>query len=159
MCNYQFTSIHNQNVMEAIDLFIDTFTKAPWYDVYDSRAQVENFFERFRADNYFLGYLLFENNQPIALSMGAKKPWIEGMEYVIDQFCVSPSYQNQGIGSYFLEQIEIAIQKEGIDAILLNTDKDIPAEAFYHKNGFHVLEKNLLFAKVLSKKRGCDKSD
>lgn len=28
---------------ECVDLFIDTFTKEPWNDIYESRGQVINF--------------------------------------------------------------------------------------------------------------------
>lgn len=146
---YTFDTIEDCNVEQVIDLFIDTFTRAPWFDVYESREQVERFFARFRADNYFLGYILWDQNQPIALSMGTKKPWIEGMEYVIDQFCVAPAYQGQKVGTYFLTQIEQEIIKMGLNAILLNTDKGVPAEAFYRKAGFRSLDQNLLLVKLL----------
>ncbi len=33
-----------ENLEECIDLFIDTFSRAPWNDKYDSREQVKDFF-------------------------------------------------------------------------------------------------------------------
>ena len=48
----------------------------------------------------------------IAISVGMKKPWINGMEYYIDQFCVKTDLQGKGIGSYFLKLIENEIQTE-----------------------------------------------
>ncbi len=42
---------------ECVDLFIDTFSRAPWNDEYDSRQQVKNFFINHMKNNYFLGYI------------------------------------------------------------------------------------------------------
>ena len=47
-----------EHVEECTDLYIDAFTKSPWHDAYDSRAQVVSFFQNHRANNYFLGYVL-----------------------------------------------------------------------------------------------------
>ncbi|WP_337250871.1 hypothetical protein [Clostridium intestinale] len=73
----------------CVDLFIDTFSKEPWNDEYDSREQVKTFFINHMKNNYFLGYIGLVNNKIVALSIGMKKPWICGMEYYIDEFCIS----------------------------------------------------------------------
>ena len=124
----------------CVDLFIDVFTKAPWYDTYSSRKQVVDFFQNYMANNYFAGYVLQEQSDVIALSVGMKKPWINGMEYYIDQFCVKPDRQGREIGSRFLKLIEREIQAEGMNAIILNTESGFPSESFYLKNGFRLVE-------------------
>ena len=78
-----------QHIDSCVDLFIDVFTKEPWNDTYTSREQVVSFFQNHMANNYFVGYVLEEDDRIIALSIGMKKPWINGLEYYIDQFCVS----------------------------------------------------------------------
>ena len=65
-----------------------------------------------------------------------KKPWINGEEYYIDQFCVKPDLQRKGVGSRFLKLIEGEIRAEQMNAIILNTERGFPAEKFYLKNGF-----------------------
>jgi len=40
---------------DCVDLFIDTFSKEPWNDVYESREQVVVFFENYMKNNYFIG--------------------------------------------------------------------------------------------------------
>ena len=57
------------NLAASVALFIDTFTQAPWYDK----------FENHLANNYFVGYVLYAGEAVIALSLGFKKPWINGM--------------------------------------------------------------------------------
>ncbi len=128
-----------EHIEECVDLFIDVFTKAPWNDTYNSREQVMNFFQNHIANNYFVGYVLKEQTSIIALSIGMKKPWINGMEYYIDQFCVKSELQGKGIGSRFLKLIEHEIRAEKMNAIILNTESGFPSENFYLKNGFQLV--------------------
>ena len=115
----------SEHIEECVDLFIDVFTREPWNDVYDSREQVVQFFENHIANNYFVGYIMKNADEVIAMSLGSKKPWIKGMEYYIDQFCVKADYQRHGIGGRFLELIEKNIHANGMNAIILNTEKGL----------------------------------
>ena len=141
------TKISEKHIEECADLFIDVFTRPPWNDTYSSREQVVNFFQNHMACNYFVGYVLKEQACIIALSIGMKKPWINGMEYYIDQFCVKTDLQGKGIGSYFLKLIENEIQTEKMNAIILNTERGFPAEKFYKKNGFQSVDELITLTK------------
>lgn len=132
---------------ECVDLFIDTFSKEPWNDEYDSREQVKNFFINHMKNNYFLGYIGLVNNKIVALSIGMKKPWICGMEYYIDEFCISYDYQGEGIGSLFLNNIEKLLVDENVQGMILNTEKDYPSCKFYEKNGFRTLGNLIVLGK------------
>jgi Acetyltransferases len=129
-----------ENMIDScVNLFIETFTKEPWNDVYESREQVVRFFNNHFQNNYFVGYAAEIDGKVAALSIGMKKPWINGCEYYIDEFCVSNEMQGRGIGSWFLRAIEEDIKKQGMNAIILNTEKDYPSHKFYEKNGFKTL--------------------
>ena len=128
--------LSKEHVEACVDLFIDVFTKAPWNDAFDSREQVTDFFRNHMANNYFVGYVLKGQGGIIALSIGMKKPWINGAEYYIDQFCVRTDLQGKGVGSYFLKLIEDESRKEQMNAIILSTERGFPSERFYLKNGF-----------------------
>lgn len=139
--------IEKNRLDECVDLFIETFSQEPWNDVYESRHQVVTFFENHMKNNYFVGYAGVIDNQVIALSMGMKKPWINGMEYYIDEFCIKAALQGKGIGSKFIELIEADIKSQGMNAMILNTEKDYPSRTFYEKNGFQVLKDLMILAK------------
>lgn len=126
-------------IEECVDLFISTFSREPWNDVYESRDQVKQFFINHFANNYFLGYVVNINGKIEGLSVGIKKPWINGLEYYIDEFCINYSCQGQGIGSKFIKEIETDISKEGLNGMMLNTEKGYPSFEFYKKNGFEEL--------------------
>lgn len=144
---FKLYPLSNEILDVCVDLFIDTFSKEPWNDVYDSRNQVEDLFKNHMNNNYFVGYVLKEKDSIVALSIGMKKPWINGMEYYIDQFCVKVCMQGQGVGSLFMELIQEEIKKQGMNAIILTTDKGFPSEKFYLKNGFNSLVELVVLAK------------
>lgn len=135
------------DINECVNLFIDTFSKEPWNDEFESRKQVVDFFENHLNNNYFVGYILKDGNCIVAISLGMKKPWIQGMEYYIDQFCVKYESQGKGVGSEFLKLIEADIRLHGMNAIILNTETEFPSERFYLKNGFNKLEELVILAK------------
>lgn len=138
----------DHELLEAsVDLFIATFSLEPWNDVYESRDQVVTFFKHHMSNNYFIGYVLKLDEEIAALSLGFQKPWMNGMEYYIDEFCVKKTIQKMGIGSQFLALIEADIKEKQMNAIILNTNKGFPAEQFYLKNGFEQLEDIIVLAK------------
>lgn len=130
------TKIKKNLINDCVDLFIGTFTKEPWNDVYESREQVVKYFNSHFENNYFLGYAALLDDKVVALSVGMKKPWIKGFEYYIDEFCVSYELQGRAIGSWFINAIEEEIKELGMNAMILNTEKNYPAQKFYEKNGF-----------------------
>lgn len=147
MQDFKIIALTKDIIDECVDIYINTFSKEPWNDEYESRDQVVTFFNNHIYNNYFLGYVGVLNNEIVALSLGMKKPWIKGMEYYIDEFCVSYQYQGKGIGTLFIKEIELDIKRMGLNAIMLNTEKGYPAEKFYRKNGFDVLEDMIILAK------------
>jgi GNAT superfamily N-acetyltransferase len=139
--------IEKHMIDECVDLYIETFTKEPWNDVYESREQVEKFFINHLNNNYFVGYSAMLEDKMVALSIGMKKPWIAGLEYYIDEFCVNYEMQGRGIGSWFIKAIEEDIKKQGMNAMILNTERDYPSQKFYEKNGFKPLGELIVLSK------------
>ncbi|WP_294352695.1 GNAT family N-acetyltransferase [uncultured Clostridium sp.] len=112
MSNLKVELMKEENIEECVNIFINTFTKEPWFDIYDSREKVINFFNNYFKNNYFLGYVGSVEGKIVALSLGMKKPWIEGIEYYVDEFCVNYEDQGKGIGSEFLKEIEKDIKEK-----------------------------------------------
>lgn len=85
------------------------------------------------------------------MSVGMIRHWWEGTNYNIEEFCVSPELQGQGIGSRFMRMIENDIRDMGLCGIFLQTDSDKPSFRFYQKNGFNELDRHVSFYKRVKK--------
>lgn len=141
--------ITKDDMDESIDVFINTFSKEPWNDTFESKDQVKTFFENHINSNYFLGYTLKLDNKIIGICLGFKKPWIKGMEYYIDELCIDYDYQGKGYGKTFMSLIEKDLKKNDLVAIFLNTGNGCSAEEFYKKNGFIELNNLVILDKLL----------
>ncbi len=56
-------------INDCVDLYIETFTKEPWNDIYESRKQVVELFN----NNYFVGYAALLDDKVVALSIWYEK--------------------------------------------------------------------------------------
>ncbi|MCI9552192.1 MAG: GNAT family N-acetyltransferase [Acutalibacter sp.] len=134
---------------QAKALFAGVFTQEPWNDDWSDQKQLEAYMQDLMGQNNSLSFGLYKGAKLVALSMGRVKHWYEGTEYCIDELCVGASYQGKGVGRLFVREIEKACRALGLTHIFLLTDKDVPAFAFYQKQGFCHLENNAAFAKAL----------
>lgn len=129
---------------ESANLFMETFSMPPWNDTYESKESVIDFFRAFTCMPNFKGYQLIINDQIVGLSIGLIKPWLKNgslqYEYFIDQFCIKPSLQGKGLGSFFMKEIEKKLKDKHIENIVLNTETSSPAYLFYIRNGFSCIE-------------------
>ena len=131
----------DESYLPAIaELYKNAFMGEPWNDDWSDRSQLENYIKDVAAYFKGLNYGLLIDGKLAAVSLGSVRHWWEGTNYNIEEFCVDPSLQGQGIGSRFMNMIENEIKKQGLAGIFLQTDKDKPSYRFYMKNGYKDLE-------------------
>lgn len=62
--------------------------------------------------------------------------WHTGTEYYIFELGLTPHRQGEGLGTFFLQEIERLVKPKEITHIYLQTERTVPAYGFYKKNGF-----------------------
>ena len=125
--------------------YIDVFSSEPWNDEL-TYEEIENYVLALFDMNTFIGYLaeIDGENEPIGVSLGYIKPWFRGKEYHLDTFFITKNQESKGFGSQFMQLIKADLQLRNIPDIMLDTDKGMPAEKFYIKNGFETSEDTIL---------------
>ena len=128
-------------------LFKDVFTQDPRNDDWSDPEQLSAYIDDLigQSNSLTIGY--YRNEELIGLSMGRIKHWYQGTEYCIDELCVDRKYQGKGIGSAFLKAIEACLAERQIFRIFLQTERTVPAYAFYLHRGFHELTDHVSFVK------------
>ena len=129
------------------ELFEDVFTHPPWNDDWRDRKQLDAYIADLAGQSNSLSLGYFEDGRLVGLAMGHIKHWHAGTEYIIEEFCVDRQAQGRGVGSGFMKAVETYLLDNGIGRIFLQTEKDVPAYAFYLKNGFRELEGHVSFVK------------
>lgn len=127
------------------ELFTDVFTGEPWHDDWSDREQLDAYIDDLTGQRYSLTLGFFADHRLAGLSMGYIKHWCTGTEYIINEFCVDRQLQGRGIGTAFLQAIEQYLSENGIRQIFLLTDRNVPAYAFYLRNGFIEQESSVSF--------------
>ena len=137
--------IEQNDLIQCTEMFIKVFNDDPWNDEWTfSKAQ------KYLLDFYntpgFLGVLALENKEVIGFIFGVHRTWWSGNEFYIHEMCVESQHQNRGIGKLLLDYL-IKSLGNNISNITLLTDRGIPAEAFYKKNGFREIERLVFLSK------------
>lgn len=138
--NEQFLVLDETYLPQMAELYRAAFGGAPWYDNWSDTEQLYAYMREISCAYNALNYGLVKNGKLIAMSVGMIRHWWEGTNYNVEEFCVSPELQGQGLGTRFMEMVAEDVKKRGLAGIFLQTDSDKPAYRFYQKNGFGLLD-------------------
>ena len=136
----QLILLDESRLNEAAELFKSAFAGAPWNDDWSDGGQLKKYIREVSGSFNALNYGLLADGKLVAISLGGIRHWWEDANYNIEEFCVSPDLQGNGVGSRFMKMIEADVKKRGLSGIFLQTDSDKPSFRFYKKNGFCELE-------------------
>lgn len=117
-------------------LFKEVFSAYPWYDNWTSFEQTRTYLMELIENPVFEGFVAYEGSNIVAVCFGHKKSWWTGREFCIDEFYVRNESQGNGIGTRMLNYVKESLIEEKYKRLVLLTNKEIPAEEFYMKNGF-----------------------
>lgn len=134
---------------EIAQLFVSVFSAEPWNDDWSDATQLERYIDDLIGNKNSLTLGLRDGPALIGLAMGHIRHWYSGTEYYIDELCIHPQRQGQGMGSRFLSEIEAYLRRCDIRHLFLLTDQNVPAYRFYLQNGFTQLKENVAFVKTL----------
>lgn len=129
--------IHNAIYeMEAHGIF-------QWDDLYPIREDFQEDIEKqslfLALDGDRLAAIYVINGEADEEYNNAKWECPDGTSYVLHRFCVSPSYQNRGIGKRVLLHLEEQIENMGYESVRLDVFSENPsAQKLYRANGYEV---------------------
>lgn len=142
----EFKQYIAQDLEKCTTTFINVFNAEPWNDEW-TIENATRYLMDFTNTPGFFGLLAWEHEEIIGFIFGVRRAWWSGDEFFIHEMCVTPNQQHSGIGSALLNELIQALQPDAIQNITLLTDRGIPAEAFYKKNGFEEIERILFMSK------------
>lgn len=138
--------IENNDFQACINLMLNVFNNEPWNDNWTYEGAEKYLLDYINTPG-FKGFIAEEDNKTKGFLFGFRKRWWQGDEFYINEMCVEISEQRNGIGTKLIKYLEDKLAAEGIENITLLTDRGIPAEHFYKKNGFNEIERIIFLHK------------
>ncbi len=138
-----------EDIENCAELYLKVFSADPWYDDWLSLDQVRYYLRELIENPVFEGFVAYENTRVVAVCLGHRRSWWMGKELFIDEFYVENERQGNGIGSKLLNYVNEYLKKEDYGRLVLLTNKGIPAQEFYMKNGFYNNEQRTVMFKEL----------
>ena len=157
MENISLIELDESYLPQMAELMKEAFGGKPWNDDWSDAMQLSEYMKDISMPYRPLNYGLMLDGRLVGISVGRVNHWWEGTSYVIEELCISPACQGQGLGSKFLGLIEESIRGKGVSGIFLQTDNDKPAYRFYHKNGFKDLGMHVSMYKSIRTAEETDK--
>lgn len=81
--------------------------------------------------------ILEEKNAVLGFAMGYFKQYDDIMGYTLEEIIIANEYQNKGIGSTFLHELEQRVREKGAACVELQAVNDELHEHYYGKAGYH----------------------
>ncbi|MFF2482754.1 GNAT family N-acetyltransferase [Paenibacillus sp. NPDC058071] len=132
----------------CISLFIEVFNSEPWNDKW-SREKAERYLNDYIHAPGFKGIVAEEEGTINGFIFGISKRWWSADEFFIHEMCVRSATQRTGIGTRMFNYLDQMLKEEAIENITLLTDRGVPAEAFYIKNGFKEIKRIVFLSKSI----------
>ena len=97
----RFEELDASHLQEMAELYKSAFKGEPWNDDWSDPDQLMEYVKEISGAYNALNFGLFINGELAAMSVGMIRHWWEGTNYNIEEFCVRPDLQGQGIGRQF----------------------------------------------------------
>lgn len=131
------------------EIYKKVFSKAPWnedWDIEIAHKRLSHFFN----SECFVGVVTLIDGVIIGFALGNIEPFLHGDIFYLREMCVLPGFQNKGLGTNIICELENSLSRLNIKSIYLFTDRKIPAVKFYLKQGYKHDKDFAIFTKDVS---------
>jgi aminoglycoside 6'-N-acetyltransferase I len=149
--NLELRNYRSDDTFQCAELFVDVFNDDPWFDDWLSFDYAYDYLLELVMNPVFMGFVVCDDSSEIVgVCFGHKKSWWNGKEFIIDEFFVSNNLQGTGIGSLLMDYVIDILSDNDFKRLILITNRNIPAEWFYIKNGFFKNENRIVMIKEIN---------
>lgn len=142
-----YKTLDRSDIERVIPLYIEYYNHyedGEWSErtVYKRISQVVS-----REDSF--GLILEDENTVVAFAMGYFEQYDDGIAYDLVEIVVSHEYQNKGIGTLFMGELEKRVKESGAFIIQLTAVNDEKHHHFYGKLGYRNAANLVLKSKLI----------
>lgn len=129
---HQFTAAH---VAQAARVYTTCFNAPPWEDNWAVEAASKRL-ETLLSFPNAVGVVAARSSHLVGLAIGHGEPWTDGLHFYLNELCIHPTEQRQGMGEALLNELMRELRARGVSSMFLFTEKSSLAESFFLEQGF-----------------------
>ncbi|BAY74096.1 hypothetical protein NIES25_05060 [Nostoc linckia NIES-25] len=115
-------------------LYVEVFNSEPWNEEWSFNTARTRLFEIINTPG-FVGFV-FKQDELLGFLGGYCKQGQKSKSFYLEEICVRPDKQRQGIGTKLLNKLMDTLIYIEVNRVYLLTNKDGQAETFYTKHGY-----------------------
>lgn len=138
----------SNDLNSCCNLLIHVFNQEPWNDKWSNEGAEQYLLDYIHTPG-FKGIVAEDENGLKGFIFGFRKRWWKADEFFINEMCVNINEQRSGVGTKLIKYLESRLISEGVENITLLTNRGIPAEEFYKKNGFNIVDRIIFLYKKI----------
>lgn len=120
------------NIATCLPVFIQSYNCAPWNAQWTTE-KARQYLTEYADNPHFVGFILEDEGEVVGAAFAHKKTWWSNTQLFIDEFFVSPEKQRKGYGKFLMDQCSNYAKENGLQILVLMTNKFMPAYKFYNK--------------------------
>jgi aminoglycoside 6'-N-acetyltransferase I len=141
--------VENNDLRSCVRLLVNVFNHEPWNDKWSIEVAEQYLLDYIKTPG-FRGFIAEDETELKGFVFGYCKRWWKADEFFVNEMCVQIDEQRSGIGTKLIKYLEKSLVNEGVENITLLTNRGIPAEEFYKKNGFSVIDRVIFLHKRIN---------
>ncbi|UOE52390.1 GNAT family N-acetyltransferase [Mucilaginibacter sp. SMC90] len=145
----EITSITESHLSQCAAIMIDAYNAPPWNCQWTSE-KAHQYLAELIDHKDFVGFIIYDNNEPAGAILGHKKTWWTNSQLMIDELFVSPASQKKGCGKKLLQYCEDYAGTNQIELLVLMTNRYLPVYNFYEMMDYTLADQYVFMFKQLN---------
>ncbi|MEG1560023.1 MAG: GNAT family N-acetyltransferase [Clostridia bacterium] len=133
----------NEYILKYAQICVEAYREEPWNECHDL-FEMQKYISKFISFQPKSCYVLLDSDEIVGIALCILIPCTDKDYMRIENFCISPIKQRNGLGSVFINLISEKAKAMGAGSLLLGTVKDFPSHDFYLKNHFQEIFSSVL---------------
>ncbi|QEM02524.1 GNAT family N-acetyltransferase [Mucilaginibacter rubeus] len=145
----EIISITDHHLSHCAAILVDAYNASPWNCLWTSEKAYQ-YLAELVANRDFVGFVVYDNDEPAGAVLGHKKTWWTNRQLMIDELFVSPAFQKKGYGKKLMQHCEDYAAVNDIELLVLMTNKFLPVYNFYEMMDYTLADQYVFMFKQLN---------
>lgn len=145
--NYSIRKLEKNDIKILSKIMKEAFFNTHWNEVWEENKCYERLNIFISISTSFSYTLINENNEICGGAIGYTVPFVNKIEYDLQEFFINPKFVKKQLGTFFMNELIKEAKKNHIDSIKFYTTDNL--DKFYSKFGFNKINNEYLMERKI----------